>query len=88
MSELVHATKRQSDIFARHGGEEFILLAPRTDLAAASELATRLCEVIDTATMPSGIHLTCSFGVAEYRAYSDKPDSLFQRADKALYESK
>ena len=88
MSELVNETKRSYDIFARHGGEEFVLLAPRTDLVAAFDLASRLREVIGSTPMPLDIHLTCSFGVAEYRQHSDTPDSLFERADQALYLSK
>jgi len=86
--ELVAETKRMYDVFARHGGEEFVLLTPRTDLAETLDIARRLCEVLSNAPMPSDIKLTCSFGVAQFRADSDTPDKLFERADKALYESK
>ncbi|MES0327768.1 MAG: GGDEF domain-containing protein [Gammaproteobacteria bacterium] len=88
LCELVTETKRLSDVFARHGGEEFVLLVPRTDLVAASEIAIRLCEIIDKASMPYDIHLSCSLGVAQYRPFSDTPVTLFERADKALYASK
>ena len=85
---VVTNTKRIYDIFARHGGEEFILLAPRTDLSEAKDLAERLCSCIAEASMPSGKKLTCSFGVAQFRADRDTPGLLFDRTDKALYESK
>ncbi|MCK4864877.1 MAG: GGDEF domain-containing protein [Gammaproteobacteria bacterium] len=88
ISELVSETKRLYDVFARHGGEEFVILAPRTDLIEAEDLANRIRKVIREATMPSGDKLTCSFGVAEYRLDRDSPSVLFDRADKALYESK
>ena len=86
--ELVSETNRLYDVFARHGGEEFVILAPRTDLIEAADLANRIGKVIREASMPSGDSLTCSFGVAEYRVDSDSPSLLFDRADKALYESK
>lgn len=86
--ELVSETNRLYDVFARYGGEEFVILAPRTDLIEAEDLAKRIGKVIREASMPSGDSLTCSFGVAEYRIDSDSPSALFDRADKALYESK
>lgn len=86
--EVVTEAKRLYDIFARHGGEEFVLLAPRTDLSEAADLANRMCRIISNTEMPSGNKLTCSFGVAKFREESDSPDSLFERTDKALYESK
>jgi len=88
ISELISETKRLYDVFARHGGEEFVILAPRTELIEAEDLANRISRVIREATMPSGDKLTCSFGVAEYRVDKDSPSVLFDRADKALYESK
>jgi len=86
--ELVTETKRLYDVFARHGGEEFIILSPRTDLLEAEDLAKRIGQVVRDATMPSGDSLTCSFGVAEFRVGKDSPNELFDRADKAMYESK
>lgn len=38
--------------------------------------------------MPSGKKLSCSFGVAQFNTDNDTADNLFERADKALYESK
>ena len=88
VSELVSETKRVYDVFARHGGEEFALITPRTELKEASDIALRICKAIEGASMPSDIKVTCSFGVAQFRVGSDTADSLFERADKALYESK
>ena len=88
LCELVTESIRLYDVFARHGGEEFVILCPRTDLIEAEDLAKRLGDVIREASMPSGDKLTCSFGVAEFRVGKDSPSVLFDRADKALYESK
>jgi len=88
LSKLITDIKRPYDIFARHGGEEFILLTPRTELTEASQIAQRLCTEVKQASMPNGIPLTCSFGVSQFRRDTDTADSLFIRADKALYQSK
>lgn len=88
LSKLVTDIKRPYDIFARHGGEEFILLTPRTELKEASKIAQRLCIDVENASMPNDIQLTCSFGVSQFRPDTDSADSLFLRADKALYDSK
>jgi len=86
--KTVLETKRIYDVFVRYGGEEFALLTPRTNLVVAEEIAIRICEAISAQTMPSDVQITCSFGVAQFRPESDTPDSLFERADHALYESK
>lgn len=82
---------RSEDLCARTGGEEFCVLAPATDLAAARALAERMrgltsqC-LADPADPGSGI--TASFGVA--CLYADDPDfeALLRRADRALYRAK
>lgn len=86
--DLISDTKRLYDVFARHGGEEFVLLTPRSDLSEAADVANRMCKVIAEADMPSGYQLTCSFGVAQFRPDSDTSDLIFDRADKALYAAK
>ncbi len=86
--EVVQHANRNADIFARYGGEEFIILAPSTDIAGARIHAERLREDIENHRF-SDIHkLTCSFGIAEYKADADDVPSLFKRADTALYNAK
>jgi diguanylate cyclase len=71
---------RESDLLARHGGEEFALLLP--DCGAADALD--VVEKVRTA-MPSGI--TCSAGVAIWNGI-ETPADLTRRADDALYQAK
>ena len=73
------AELRSTDLLARYGGEEFAVLFPGTGLAEA-ELAL---ERLRTAT-PT---VTCSAGVAEYRA-GETAEELVDRADDALYRAK
>ncbi|MCC5887587.1 MAG: GGDEF domain-containing protein [Gammaproteobacteria bacterium] len=89
--ELIQERLRNSDVLARLGGEEFVILLPETDLAAARLLADRLRQAI--AEQPfeySGIiiPLTTSWGVATAHAEDKGIDGLLNRADRALYVAK
>ena len=77
---------RESDSLARWGGEEFLILAPETDLHQAQLLAQRLLEAIREAPI-SGVPVTLSLGAACYRQ-GDSIAALLSRADEALYRAK
>ncbi len=87
ISELITSHIRQSDVFARWGGEEFILLLPSVSLENAELIANNLKEKITTKIFPKIGHLTCSFGVTEFKE-NDTIDDIIQRADAALYQAK
>lgn len=70
---------------ARQGGEEFVLLMPGTDLAAARELAERLCRGLREA--PLSVPIRVSIGVAAWRL-GESAHELYARADVALYTAK
>lgn len=82
---------RQTDRFARIGGEEFALLMPDTSPAAAMPLIERLRQSIADAPLPlasgASLSVTASIGVANL-CFLDDHDALFQRADNAMYEAK
>jgi diguanylate cyclase (GGDEF)-like protein/PAS domain S-box-containing protein len=82
---------RPSDIFARLGGEEFVVLLPATDLQGAGELAERLRTTIaDTAARGSEsvLPITASLGYASTKGGSSTLTDLLAAADKALYAAK
>ncbi len=81
------ATVRDADLLGRWGGEEFLLLAPNTDHAAACALAERCRQVIAGSPMPTAGEVTASFGVATHTS-DDDSRSLMRRADLALYTAK
>jgi diguanylate cyclase (GGDEF)-like protein len=90
LSELALFVKsriRGSDIFARWGGEEFLIVAVGLDLAKAEALSEKLREAIEGAQICTKRALTCSFGVAEV-GESEKFEKAIKRADEALYEAK
>lgn len=87
LSALLAAQLRGSDRVGRWGGEEFLVLAPATRLAAARDLAERIRRAVEAADWPGGRRVTVSLGVAECRP-EDSLDGLVQRADQALYAAK
>jgi len=78
---------RQNDTFGRWGGEEFMVIAPATDLLQAEHLAERLRYAMSQIPHDQIGHVTASFGVATYRP-GDTADTLLKRADTALYQAK
>jgi len=88
VAKVTAANIRKSDVIARWGGEEFIVLLPNTSIATAELVAENLRKQIESIDI-SGIdkNITSSFGVSEYQN-GDDHDSLVKRADDALYEAK
>ncbi len=81
---------RKSDFFSRYGGEEFALILPETGLSAAISVAETLRESIKNCTFQYGeetVPITISCGLAELKG-KDTIDTIFKRADKALYMAK
>jgi diguanylate cyclase (GGDEF)-like protein len=78
---------RSSDLAARVGGEEFVVLLPDTGIAAAEPLAQELIDHVAARPHPVCGPLTLSAGVATHRA-GDDAQSVFRRADRALYAAK
>ena len=78
---------RKTDLLARWGGEEFVLLAPGSDGATARQAAEKLNTLVAEASFGAAGKITCSFGVAELSA-GDSAETLVARADSALYRAK
>lgn len=89
-ADVCRITLREGDIFARFGGEEFVLLLSETDAAAAVVLLERLRQQVSALVLRHGtssFSLHVSAGLAEWQP-GDDLDSLFKRADQALYSAK
>ncbi|MBE9568336.1 MAG: GGDEF domain-containing protein [Proteobacteria bacterium] len=87
LTQVVAKANRSADIFARHGGEEFIILAPETDISGAMIHAERLRNDIEKFEFDTVDHITSSFGVTEFKK-EDTLEMLMERADIALYMAK
>jgi diguanylate cyclase (GGDEF)-like protein len=82
---------RQCDIFARFGGEEFIIMFPETDRTSAIQVANRLCQLVANLVIEHKsvqIQVTISVGVTTNNSTLDTLDDLLNQADKALYQAK
>ena len=78
---------RKSDVFARWGGEEFMILLSGTDIDNAKVIADKLLsEVRDLVFIKTG-KITASFGVTEY-ILEESLDSILKRVDELVYKAK
>ncbi|WP_185964506.1 tetratricopeptide repeat-containing diguanylate cyclase [Aliikangiella marina] len=83
---------RDGDVFARIGGDEFMLLLTRTDEKTEELIATRLLESISAesveATQGDLVVPTVSIGVAAFDNNTDTPAKIYAQVDEALYRAK
>ncbi|MBK7581295.1 MAG: diguanylate cyclase [Myxococcales bacterium] len=89
--EVLKRTKRDTDVVARFGGEEFVVVCEETDAEGAALLAERIRSEIEASTFHStagSLKVTCSVGVATFPAAGHEWESLFKATDEALYASK
>jgi len=85
------ATLRGSDAVGRFGGEEFLVVLPGATVAGAHESAERLRLAVSAQPVQAGkaaVEVTCSLGVAGWRAPRQDVDGLLAAADSALYRAK
>ena len=93
-----HSLKRPADFTARWGGEEFIVLLPKTPLSGAIEVAENIRADVEKTPIPrfeelssdsSALYITLSIGITSQRPVKDSPiDTFISNADKALYTAK
>jgi two-component system cell cycle response regulator len=84
---------RGIDLACRHGGEEFVIVMPETDMTVAAKVAERLRRRI--ASEPfliqnagRSVEVTISIGISALAGIDDTPAKLLKRADQALYRAK
>ncbi len=90
IAQLIIKNCRKNDFIARYGGEEFVMLLPDTDSTQSFNLAEKIRTTIcNSAFNHNGesIKLSISGGISEF-SNEDNQDTVFERADKALYLSK
>lgn len=87
LAGLIQKNLRQSDIHARWGGEEFVVLAPGIDRENALQFAEKLRLLIEKFQFSVQQNITCSFGVSSFTP-SENDTTFLQRADEALYQAK
>jgi diguanylate cyclase (GGDEF)-like protein len=91
IADICQQQKRKSDIIARFGGEEFLILLPETERAAAQRVAERLRRKVETSAFSvasNAINTTISVGVAQADPSMVSMFDLIKVADRALYTAK
>lgn len=92
VSEQIRSSLRSSDLAARYGGDEFVLLLPQTGIDQAEIVARRLGKLVADAMKGDErmkVPVTLSIGIASLHASdAETPDDLLTIADRALYCAK
>jgi len=88
VGRLLEQKCRQSNVVARYGGDEFIILMPETGIEQAQVLAERLRLWLATDPMLEEHHITGSFGVASFPLHGFAMEDLIRVADEGMYVSK
>ena len=92
ITAAMRSSLRLSDVLGRFGGDEFIVVLPRTDPRDALITAERLRLAVAGREFKNSwgevIHATVSVGVASYPHNAGNADELFREADRALYAAK
>lgn len=87
LSRTLEACSREGDMVFRWGGEEFVILLPRTSLDTAMQIAESVRAAVARITIPGLPRFTVSIGVARHNQ-GESIDELFKRVDDALYRAK
>ncbi|NCB00069.1 MAG: GGDEF domain-containing protein, partial [Clostridia bacterium] len=83
---IIRQTVRITDQVGRYGGEEFIVIMPDTDLAAASVVAARVRQALEQADFDHSFKVTVSGGISQFQLESI--DELIRQTDSKLYLAK
>lgn len=82
---------RPTDLFARVGGEEFVIILPETPVETAAKIAEQIRHTLETTNFGTeglNVRLTSSFGVCCATSAVEQPELVLARADELLYQSK
>jgi diguanylate cyclase (GGDEF)-like protein len=91
MVQCIQNQLRQSDLVARYGGDEFVVLLPETPCSGSVGVAERIRTSIEAAllaTRETTVTATVSIGVACYPTHGSDLEGVMDRADQAMYASK
>jgi len=88
VGNILETNCRRSDVVARCGGDEFMILMPETKMEEAGRIVSLLSDSIYADPLLRGRNISASFGIACYPINGSTPDGLRERADAEMYRSK
>ena len=88
VGHILETNCRRSDVVARYGGDEFVILMPETNMEHARQLATKLRGWVSADPLLREKNISASFGIACYPLHGSSPQELIQVADASMYLSK
>lgn len=92
LGDILRETSRESDVLARYGGDEFVILLPQTNAKNAHKMAERIRQKVERHNFSIhgfSLRSTISIGVATVSEEgAGSPQDLWESADRALYEAK
>jgi diguanylate cyclase (GGDEF)-like protein/putative nucleotidyltransferase with HDIG domain len=88
VGHILEQNCRRSDVVARYGGDEFVILMPETAVEQARQLANKLRGWIASDPLLRDKNITASFGIAAFPVHGSTPQELIQVADSSMYLSK
>jgi len=88
VGHILEQNCRRSDVVARYGGDEFVILMPETTVEQARQLANKLRGWVASDPLLRDKNITASFGIAAFPVHGSTPQELIQVADSSMYISK
>ena len=88
VGHILETNCRRSDVVARYGGDEFVILMPETNMEHARQLANKLRGWVTADPLLREKNITASFGIASFPLHGSTPQELIQVADASMYLSK
>jgi diguanylate cyclase (GGDEF)-like protein/putative nucleotidyltransferase with HDIG domain len=88
VGHILEQNCRRSDVVARYGGDEFVILMPETDVEQGRPLAEKLRAALCADTLLRDKNISASFGIATFPVHGSTPQELIQVADASMYLSK
>ncbi len=91
LGSIIKVNTRASDVAARWGGDEFMLLTPETGSKSARKISERIRAQVEryrTKIDGKEVRISISIGIASYPAHASEVTQLLQRVDEAMYSAK